>query len=75
MEKRMKLFVIPKERTPGGPPNPARDVDIQADNLDELREAARRHIEAENLKVRSISNGPSGIIAYAEELPSSGGTA
>lgn len=75
MEKRMKLFVIPKERLPGGPPNPARDIDIQADNLDELREAARRHIEAENLKVRSISNGPGGIIAYAEELPSAGGSA
>ena len=75
MEIRMKLFVIPKERAPGGPPNPARDIDIQADNLDELREAARRHIEAENLKVRSISNGPSGIVAYAEEPPSAGGSA
>ncbi|MBN2527646.1 MAG: hypothetical protein JXR76_14740 [Deltaproteobacteria bacterium] len=69
MERRMKLFVIPKERVPSGPPNPAREIALQADSLDGFREAARQHVESEKLKLRSVSNGPNGIVAYAEEIP------
>ena len=68
MERRMKLFVIPRERVPGGPPNPAREIALQAECLDGFREAARQHIDSEKLKLRSISNGQNGIVAYAEEI-------
>lgn len=75
MDRRLKLFVISLDKLPGGPPNPAQELTIEASSLDGLREAARKHIESENLKVRSISNSPGGIVAYAEERPSTGGTA
>ncbi len=74
MERRLKLFVIPQDKLPGGPPNPAQELTIEASSLDGLRDAARIYIEDENLKVRSISNGPGGIVAYAEERPATGGT-
>ena len=68
MERKLRLFVIPKARIPGGPPNPALELTIKASNLDDLRDAARARIAKESLRVRSISNGPDGIVAYAEEL-------
>jgi hypothetical protein len=74
MDRRLKLFVIPLNKLPGGPPNPAKELTIEASSLDGLRAAAQKHIEDENLKVRSISNGPAGIVAYAEEHPSTGVT-
>ena len=74
MERRLRLFVIPQDKLPGGPPNPAQEFTIEASSLDGLREAARKLIEDKNLKVRSISNVPAGIVAYAEERPSTGVT-
>lgn len=69
MERRLKLFVIPRERLPGGPPNPAKEFVIEAKNLDGLRNAARTRIQNESLRLRSISFGANELIAYAEEMP------
>ena len=67
MERTVKLFVIPADRIPGGPPEPARELTVEAPTLDGLRDALRARIEDEGLRVRSISFGPTGLVAYAEE--------
>ena len=67
MERTVKVFVIPKERVPGGPPKPAREVTVQAASIDGLREAARAKLTAEGLRVRSLSFGPKGLVAHVEE--------
>ena len=46
MERTVKVFVIPKERVPGGPPRPARALTVQAATVDGLREAARAKLAA-----------------------------
>jgi hypothetical protein len=67
MERTVKVFVIPKERVPGGPPRPVRELTVQAATVDGLREAARAKLDAEGLRVRSLSFGPKGLLAYVEE--------
>jgi hypothetical protein len=67
MERTVKVFVIPKERVPGGPPRPARELTVQAATVDGLREAARSKLADEGLRVRSLSFGPKGLVAYVEE--------
>lgn len=67
MERTVKVFVIPKERVPGGPPRPARELTVQAATVDGLREAALTKLAAEGLRVRSLSFGPKGLVAYVEE--------
>lgn len=67
MERTVKVFVIPKERVPGGPPRPARELTVQAATVDGLREAVRTKLAAEGLRVRSLSFGPKGLVAYVEE--------
>ena len=67
MQRPVQLFVIPKDRAPAGPPNPPENLSIEGRALDELRDAVRREIEARGLRARSVSFGPKGIVAYAEE--------
>lgn len=67
MQHMVKLFIIPAARCPGGPPEPAREIAVEAETLDQLREATRERLTAEGYRVRSISHGPQGLIAYAEE--------
>ncbi len=67
MERIVKLFIIPRDRVPGGPPNPVRELTIEAPTLDGLRAAARTQVESEGLRVRSISFGSTGLVVYAEE--------
>lgn len=67
MQHTVKLFIIPVERCPGGPPEPAREIAIEAETRDRLRELLRERLTAEGYRVRSISFGPQGMIAYAEE--------
>ena len=69
MERTVKLFIIPRDRVPGGPPNPARELAVEAPSLDGLRAAARAQVESEVLHVRSISFGSAGLVVYAEEKP------
>ena len=67
MERTVKLFIIPRDRVPGGPTNPARELTVEAPTLDGLRAAARSLVEDEGLRVRSISFGSTGLVVYAEE--------
>jgi len=66
MQRTMKVFVIPPERAPGGPPEPARQMVVEASRTDALRDAARAKLEDEGFRVRSLSFGPKGLVAYVE---------
>lgn len=68
MERKVKLFVLSKEKTPGGPPNPAREITVKANDMDGLREAVRMRIAEEGLRIRTISFGKIYLVAYAEEI-------
>jgi hypothetical protein len=68
MERTVKLFIIPRDKVPGGPPNPARELTVEAPTLDGLRAAARSQVEKDGLRVRSISFGSIGLVVYAEEM-------
>ena len=66
MQRTVKVFVIPPDRTPGGPPEPARHMVVEARSTDALREATLATLTAEGFRVRSISFGPKGLVAYVE---------
>jgi hypothetical protein len=51
----------------GGVPTPAADFTVEAPSLDGARAAARRSLEVEGYRVRSLSVGPTGLVAYVEE--------
>jgi hypothetical protein len=67
MQRAVRLFVIPKDRTPSGPPNPAQVFLVQAASMDACRDEVHREVEARSLRLRSVSFGPKDIVAYAEE--------
>ena len=67
MQRIIKLFVIPANRCPAGPPDPPREISVEADTLDGLHDATRARLVADGYRVRSISFGPTGLVAYAEE--------
>jgi len=66
MERTLHVFVIHADRSPAGPPKPARALTVEASSLDGLREAAREKLAAEGYRVRSLSFGPKGLVAYVE---------
>jgi len=66
MERTLHVFVIPNGQSPAGPPKPARALTVEAASLDGLREAARTKLAAEGYRVRSLSFGPKGLVAYVE---------
>lgn len=66
MQRTIKVFVIPPDRAPGGPPEPARHMVVEASSTDALRDAARSRLAAEGFRVRSLSFGPKGLVAYVE---------
>jgi hypothetical protein len=68
MQRTMQVFVIPKGPSPGGgPPLPAQPRTVEASNLDGLRDAAHAALTADGLRVRSLSFGPGGLVAYVEQ--------
>ena len=66
MKRTVKVFVIPPDRAPGGPPEPAREIAVEAASVDGLRAAARAQLASEGHRVRSLSFGPRGLVAYVE---------
>ena len=66
MQRTVKIFVIPSGRGPAGPPEPASQLVVEAGNTDRLRDAARAKLEVEGYRVRAISFGPKGLVAYVE---------
>ena len=66
MKRTVKVFVIPPDGLPGGPPDPAREMVVEAKSIDALREAARTKLMEDGSRVRSLSFGPDGLVAYVE---------
>lgn len=67
MKRRVKLFTVPGACGPGGPVRPAGEFAVEAETMDGLREAVRDRLIGDGYRVRSISFGPEGLVAYAEE--------
>ena len=67
MKRTVRVFAIPKERVPGGPPNPAREVVIEASSLDGVLTATRANLSEEGYRIRSLSFSSKGLVAYVEE--------
>jgi len=67
MERTVKVFVIPTSRIPGGPPEPARELVVEARSIDGLRDSAQVRLIDDGYRLRSVSFGPRGLVAYVEE--------
>jgi hypothetical protein len=67
MKRTVRVFAIPKERVPGGPPNPGREVIIEATSLDGVLAATRAKLTEEGHRIRALSFGAKGLVAYVEE--------
>ncbi len=66
MTRTVQIFVIPKERIPAGPPDPAKEIQVEGKSIDELRAETQRRLEADGYRVRAISCTANGLIAYVE---------
>ncbi len=62
MQHIVRRFVIKD----GAPAAPA-ELTVDATSLDGARAAARERLEADGYRVRSLTFGPSGLVAYVEE--------
>ena len=69
MQCAVKLFVIPEERVPAGPPDPPRECTVEAGTRDGLREAAVALVAEAGYQLRTVSFGPDGLVVYAQEKP------
>jgi hypothetical protein len=58
----VRRFVI-KE----GVPTPAVEFTVEAGSLDAARAAARALLEADGHRIRALTFGPTGLVAYVEE--------
>ena len=67
MQRTVKVFVIPADRAPGGPPEPARQIVVEGPSTDAARDAARARLVEDGYRVQSLSFGPKGLVAYVEE--------
>ena len=67
MKRTLRLFVIPADRAPAGPPEPAKEMEIEAPTIDGLGEVARKQLVHAGYRVRAVSFTPDGMVAYAEE--------
>ena len=66
IQRSVTLFVIPTGHGPAGVPEPAASFSVEAARVDELRAAVREVVEGRGLRLRSVSFGPKGLVAYAE---------
>ena len=67
MKTDVKIFVIPYERVPAGPPEPPEKMEVEAPTLDALKTVTRERLKAKRYRTRSVSFAPGGLIAYVEE--------
>ncbi|MCA9633104.1 MAG: hypothetical protein KC766_35875 [Myxococcales bacterium] len=67
MQRAVRLFIITKDRAPAGPPKPAETFSVNAPTTDGLRDAVRAAVSERGRVIRSVSFGPKGLVAYAEE--------
>ena len=66
MKRAVRLFVIPKDKAPAGPPEAPETFTVEADTFDGLRRAAQKVVVERGLKCRSVSFAPQDLVAYAE---------
>ena len=66
MKRIARVFVIPKERVPGGPPNAAREIFVEAISLDGILAATRARLTEEGYRIRALSFSAKGLVAYVE---------
>lgn len=50
-----------------GVPAPPAELAVEAPSLDGARAAARERLETEGYRIRSLTCGPMGLVAYVEE--------
>lgn len=62
MQHLVRWFVIKN-----GVPAPPAELAVEAPSLDGARGAARERLEAEGYRIRSLTFGPTGIVADVEE--------
>ena len=60
----MRVFIVP--RSPGAP-QPAPPLTFPARSVDEARAIARERLELDGFRIRTLTTGPAGIVAYVEE--------
>ena len=65
MKRTVRVFAIPKERVPGGPPDPAREVVVEASSLDGILAATRNKLTQEGYRIRA-ARGLEDAAALAE---------
>ena len=66
MEHAVRTFIVPKME-PGAAPRPGPPLSVAATTLDAARASARERLEAEGYYVRTLTFGPTGLVAYVEE--------
>jgi hypothetical protein len=65
----IRVFIVPAPPAVGAP-QPGRARVVSAPSLDAARAAAREQLEADGFRVRALSVGPAGLVAYVEERAS-----
>ncbi len=66
MQHAVRTFVVPKME-PGAAPRPGPSLSVEATTLDGARASARARLEADGYRVRALTFGPTGLVAYVEE--------
>jgi hypothetical protein len=62
VQHQVRLFVLK-----GDVPAPAEDLVVDAVSLDKARVAARARLEADGYRIRALTFGPTGLLAYVGE--------
>lgn len=68
MQSMLKVFVLPAGKAANAPPEPAGEVEIEAETHDALLAAAHRLLSDRGLRVRAVSFTPTGLVAYGEAV-------
>jgi hypothetical protein len=63
----VRVFIVPSPPAVGAP-QPDRPRVVSAPTIDAARAAAREQLETDGFRVRALSVGPAGLVAYVEEL-------
>jgi len=66
VEHQVLVFVVPRAPM-GAAPTPTAPLTVVAADHDAAREAARAELAARGQRIRALSFGPKGLVAYVEE--------
>ncbi len=68
MTRKVRIFIIPADRVPAGPPDPPMSMEVEASQMDELLKIVHQRAVSEGYRVRAVSFSPGGLVAYVEAL-------